>query len=95
MNSAVRVNLVTVRNEVAKVMFSGVCPRGWPGSGVVCLVLRGRCLLPGGCLVPVGCLVLGLVSQHALRQTPPPGETATAADGTHLGLLESDGKFFS
>ena len=37
----------------------------------------------------------GLVSQHALRQTPPPGETATAADGTHLGLLESDGKFFS
>ena len=24
----------------------------------------------------------GLVSQHALRQTPP-GETATAADGTH------------
>ena len=24
-----------------------------------------------------------LVSHHALRQTPPPGETATAADGTH------------
>ena len=34
----------------------------------------------GGGLVPG---VEGLVSQHALRQTPPPGETATAADGTH------------
>ena len=32
---------------------------------------------PGGCLVPGG-----LVSQHVLRHTPP-GETATAADGTH------------
>ena len=45
-------------------------------------------LLPGGYLVqgvpgPGGCLVQGgLVSQHALRQTPP-GETPTAADGTH------------
>ena len=45
---------------------------------------------PGGCLVPGvpgpgGCLVRGrLVSQHALSQTPlSPGETATAADGTH------------
>ena len=44
----------------------------------------------GGGLVPGGvCLVWGVpgpgevVSQHALRQVPHPGETATAADGTH------------
>ena len=46
----------------------------WGGSGPggsVCS--QGGGLLPGG----------GLVSQHALRQTPPLGETATAADGTH------------
>ena len=49
---------------------SAICPRG-PGLG-------GYLLSGGGCLVPEG-----LVSQHALRQTPLPGETATAADGTH------------
>ena len=41
---------------------------------------------PGGGLLPGGAWSRGvLVSQHALRQTPhpPPGETATAADGTH------------
>ena len=44
---------------------------------------------PGGCLLPGGAWSGGvpgpggLVSQHALRQTPPPGEMATAADGTH------------
>ena len=73
MNSAVRVNLVTVRNEVAKVMFSGVCLStgvawfwgGVPGPGGV-FAPRG---LPG----PSGVPGPGeLVSQHALRQTPPP-----------------------
>ena len=58
---------------------------GVPGLGAVCS--QGGCLVwgsllwgvpgPGGCLLPGG-----LVSQHALRQTPP-GEMATAADGTH------------
>ena len=48
----------------------GAWSRGVPGPG-------GSALTGGGCLVPGG-----LVSQHALRQTPP-GETATAADGTH------------
>ena len=43
-----------------------------PGGGLI----RG---VPG----PRGvCSRGGVVSQHALRQTPP-GETATAADGTH------------
>ena len=66
--------LFTVRNEVAKVMFfqvcvcpqGGVCPWGVPA--------------PGGVPGPGGCLLLGgegLVSQDALRQTPP-GGTATA-----------------
>ena len=128
-----RFYIITVRNKVAKVIFSQacVCPRwggacsggGVPGPGG-CAWSRGsapgggagpRGVLgpggstPGGCLVlgvpALGgvCLVLGgvcsrggawswegvpgpggLVSQHALRQTPlPPGETATAADGTH------------
>ena len=68
----------TVRNEVAKVMFlqACVCPQG----GEVCLVPGG--LLRGGS-APGGVCSGGVVSQHALRQTPPPGETATAADGTH------------
>ena len=68
----------------------------WEGYGFtsVCLStggVGGGGLLPGGawswgcawswgvCLVGGG----GLVSQHALWQTPPPGEMATAADGTH------------
>ena len=29
----------------------------------------------GGCLLPGGCLLLGVVSQHALSQTPPRGQT--------------------
>ena len=78
--------IITVRNEVAKVMFLQVSvypQRGVPGPGG-CLVLGGaesrEVPGPGGCV----CLVLGggVVSQHALRQNPP-GETATAADGTH------------
>ena len=66
---------ITVCNKVAKVMFLQVCvcPLGVPGPGGV--------LLPGNVLWG-GCLVGGLVSQHAMRQTPP-GETATAAGGTH------------
>ena len=39
---------------------------------------RGGAWFQGG-LLPEGCLV----SHHALRQIPPMGETATAADGTH------------
>ena len=79
--------VITVRNEVAKVMFLQVCvcprgggclggsaPRGgawsWGGSAP-----RGVGGVPG----PQGGW---LVFQHALRQTPP-GEMATAADGTH------------
>ena len=44
---------------------------------------------PGGCRGPglggrVQAQARGCVSQHALRQTPPPPQqTATAADGTH------------
>ena len=72
----------------------GAWSQGVPGPGGVsapggCLILGG-CLLPGGCLVPGGVpgpggglLLGGLVSQHALRQTSPPGETTTAVDGTH------------
>ena len=59
------ITLITVRNEVAKVMFLQVSVHG--GGG----------LLPGGAWTrgvhgPRGCMVPGgLVSQHALRQTPP------------------------
>ena len=72
MNSAVRVNLVTVRNEVAKFMFSGVCLSagvawfwGWCAWSCGVFAPRG---LPGPSGVPGPG---GLVSQHALRQTPP------------------------
>ena len=75
----------TVRNEVVKVMFLQVCfcPQGVPGPGG-CLVWQGLVWqgpAPGGCLVPGGAWTQvgsalggdwsrGLVSQHALRQTP-------------------------
>ena len=42
----------------------------------------GGCLVLGG-LLRGGLLQGGVASQHALRQTPPPRETATAADGSH------------
>ena len=68
----------------------GVCSGGVSARGG-CLVLGVGGLLLGGSAPggsapgvpgPGGCLLLGrLVSQHALP--PPPGETATAADGTH------------
>ena len=65
--------IVTVCNEVAKVMFSQacVCPHG----GLV-LGESG----PGGCLVPGG---LGPGGIPACTEADPPGETATAADGMH------------
>ena len=81
----------TVRNEVAKVMFSqvsvcpqGVCSRGaWYGGPG-----------PGG-LIPWGCLVWGVCSggvgvPACTEADPPPPqrETATAADGTYpTGML--------
>ena len=65
----------------------------------VCLSTVGGCLLPGSTWSQGGVCSQrgrgvcsqrgrgvcsrGVVSQHALRQTPPPRETATAADGTH------------
>ena len=60
----------------------GVPGLGVPGLGG-CLVHGGawsqlRCLVPGGVPGPGG-----LESQRAQRQTPTPGETATAADGMH------------
>ena len=63
----------------------GVPDPGWvPGPGG-CLVWGG--LLPGRCLVLGGAwsrgfCSRGVVSQHALRQTPL-GEMATAADGMY------------
>ena len=88
-------SLVTVRNEVAKVMFSQACvcpqwggvsvPRGvcFRGEGGVC----SRGVWSGGVWSrgvsgPGGCLVWG-VGIPACTEADPPGETATAADGTH------------
>ena len=54
----------------------GVCSGGVCSQGGGCLLLGGGVCSWGGCLVggsaPGGCLLGGLVSQHALRQTPPP-----------------------
>ena len=60
------ISIITVRNEVAKVIFSQacVCPRGGGVSAPRGGVCSGDCLLLEGV-----CLVWG-VSQHALRQTP-------------------------
>ena len=57
-----------------------VCPQGggaWCGG-----VCSGGCLVPGGSAPRRMPGPGGLVSHHALRQTPP-GEMATAADGMH------------
>ena len=62
-------------------LWGGVWSQGGAWSGG-CLVLGDACCQGGGCLLQGGPVLGGLVSQHALRQTPPPGETATA-DGTH------------
>ena len=58
-------------------VFTGVClsTGGVPGPGGVPVPggsASGGCLLPGRVPAPDGCLVwgFGLVSQHALRQTP-------------------------
>ena len=56
----------------------GVCSEGSAPGG--CL-LWGVCSGGGG-VCSWGVCFEGLVSQHALRQTPP-GEMATAADGMH------------
>ena len=73
-------NVVTVRNEVAKVMFlqACVCPQG----GGVC---SGGVSAPRGgvCSRGVGICSGGVSALHWDTPTPPPGETATAADGTH------------
>ena len=81
--------VITVRNEVAKVMFLhlSVCPHGWSTLGKWCLLpggagpggsAAGGVCSQGGVPGPGGVVV---VSQHALRQTPQ--QTATVVDGTH------------
>ena len=50
----------------------GVCSQG--DGGGVCVSGPGRCMVPGGVAGPWGCVPSpggwGVVSQHALRQTP-------------------------
>ena len=81
------VDLITVRKEVAKVMFLqvSVCPQAGEVSQHALQVVSHHALQE----VSRGDLLLGgmsgpgrAVSQHALRQNPL-GETATAVDGTH------------
>ena len=77
-------------------IFTGVCLStgggsllpGVPGPGG-CLLQGGVCS-QGGCLVPGGCLLRGGAWSGGRVGIPacteadtPPGETATAADGTH------------
>ena len=64
----------TVRNELAKVMFLQACVCPHRGSGGV--FSGGECLLSGGS-APGGDGI------PACTEADPPGETATAADGTH------------
>ena len=69
--------IVTVRNEVAKVIFlqACVCPQGGGPASVHAGIHTPPKNPPQG--KPPG-------SRHPPEQTtPPPRETATAADGTH------------
>ena len=56
-------------------------------------ICSSGCLLGGGmlgCLLPGGCLLLGGVSHHALRQTPPPpcGQTDACKNITFATSLQ-------
>ena len=68
--SATKLRMLYFHRRVSVHRGRGVCSRGVGGSDLV-----GSA--PGGVFAPGG-----LVSQHALRQTPP-AEMAAAADGTH------------
>ena len=63
------------------------CSRGVPAQGL-CACSQGRGVGPGGVPAPGG-LVPGVVSQHALRQTPPPmwTEFSTHTQGSHFSRL--------
>ena len=69
---------------------------GVPGRGVSALGVPGpgRCLVPGGVCSGGVPGPGGLVSQHALRQTPG-GQATTAADGTHPTGMHSSILLFS
>ena len=75
--------IVTVRNEVAKVMFlqACVCPRGgvWSGLGGVCTCgsALGGAWSPGGVGIP------------ACTEADPLGETANAVDGMYATGMHS------
>ena len=66
-----------VRNEVAKVMFLQVSVSPWGGMPGPGGLLRGVC--SRGVLGPGG----GGVGIPACTEADPPGDTATAVDGTH------------
>ena len=72
--------LITVRNEVAKVMFlqACVCPHG---GGGVCLSAYWDA--PWEQTPPRSRHPPWEQTSPRSRHPPPPGETATAADGTH------------
>ena len=65
----------------------------WSGGCLVWGVSApGGCLLQGGCLLWERCLLLGgVVSQHALRQTPPPpcGQTDACKNITFATSLRT------
>ena len=94
--------IITVRNEVAKVMFLQVCvcPQGgllqggaW-SWGVSAL---GGGLLPGGAWSwgDVCSRGIGIPACTEADTPRPPGEMATAADGTHpTGMHSCFGHFF-
>ena len=76
---------------------SGGCllPGGVPSPGGRGLSAAGRCLLWGGCLVRGvccrGCLLLGVVSQHALRQTSPCEQNDRQVQKHNLRNFVADG----
>ena len=79
--------IITVRNEVAKVMFLQVCvcPQGGGIPGCLATGVRG-----GGCLFG-GVCSWGAGIPACTETEPPPGEMATAADGTHPTGMHSCG----
>ena len=84
----IRTDIITVRNEVGKVMFLqvSVCPQ-WGGAWSRGSLVGGGSWsggVPGPRGVPgLGVAWFGEVGIPACTEADPPGETATAVDGTH------------
>ena len=88
------INIYRPQTKFAKVMLLHLSVILFTGGGCLGPGPRGRLEgcpgeFGGSAWAGVQAQARGGVSQHALRQTPPNQQTATASDGTHLTGMHS------